>query len=432
MVKFGLPVSKIQGMLPDKKQKDNSMRCSFIALVLSFYPMTLTAAELSIAGRGEFYLSQTPDSEPYARPWWQKGTGQLAQQKQFSAGPQYLVSRLDTDSAWSAQLHAQWHRAPEAGFGITEGWLQYSPLPWSGYRFRSRIGYFYPSLSLENTDIAWTSPYSSNFSAANSWIAEEIKARGVEISLSRPGRFFHTEHSHQAVVGLFQGNDPAGSLLAWRGFAIHPYQTALGERVDFARYLSIGPGSAIPNQPSWVEPNRELDRRTGYYLGWHWLYQQTELRLYHYDNKADPLVLTNQYGWRSKFTNLALQHQWTEQLRLVAQWLRGDTQMGADVVKADYQAWFLLVNYQANDWQGTVRYDHFWVKDRDQTPADDNNGDGDSWTLRLAYPLTEQLSSALEYSIVSSSQANRAQWAGWPVEFSQRSLRFTLTYQFAL
>ena len=106
--------------------------------------------------------------------------------------------------------------------------------------------------------------------------------------------------------------------------------------------------------------------------------------------------------------------------------------MGADVVKADYQAWFLLVNYQANDWQGTVRYDHFWVKDRDQTPADDNNGDGDSWTLRLAYPLTEQLSSALEYSIVSSSQANRAQWAGWPVEFSQRSLRFTLTYQFAL
>ncbi|WP_337841158.1 hypothetical protein [Rheinheimera sp.] len=390
------------------------------------------AAELTMAGRAEVYLSTSPDHEPYALPWWQHGTGQLAQQEQFSAGPAYLVSHLETDSAWSAQLHAQWHRAPQAGSGITEGWLQYSPLPSSGYRFRSRIGYFYPALSLENTDIAWTSPYSSYFSAANSWIAEEIKARGIEFSLSRPGRFFRTEHSHQAVLGMFQGNDAAGSLLVWRGFAIHPYQTALGERVNFAYYPSIGPRGALPLQPAWVEPTRELDHRTGFYLGWHWLYRQTELRVYHYDNNADPLVFTNQYGWRTRFSNLALQHQWNEPLRIVAQWLRGETEMGAGMVKADYQSWFVLLNFQAEHWHGTLRYDDFWVKDRDQTTGDDNNGDGHSWTVRLTHPLTAQLSTAIEYNQIHSRQPNRAQWAGWPVEFSQNSLKLVLSYQFEL
>jgi len=401
----------------------------FVALIMSFPSM---AAELSIAGRGELYLSQSPDTERYQRAWWQDGTSQLAQTESFAAGPQYLLMHLEGDSDWSAQLNAQWHHAPQAGGGVTEAWVQYNPLPWSGYRVKARLGYFYPALSLENTDLAWTSPYSSYFSAVNSWIVEEIKPRGLEFSVSRPSRFFNSQHSQQWILGLFQGNDPAGTVLTWRGFAIHPYQTSLFERLSFANYPSIGADGPVAKQPNWVEPNRELDNKTGYYLGWHWLYQDTEVRLYHYDNKADPQVFTNQYGWHSRFTNLSAQHQLNEQVRLIGQYLSGDTLMGDQVVKADYRAWFLMVNYQQDQWQATLRYDHFKVVDRDQTAGDDNNGNGHGWTYRLVYQLSEQTNAAVEYNQINSVQASRGQWQNWPVDNSQSSLRLVLTYQFGL
>ncbi|MCA1929516.1 hypothetical protein, partial [Rheinheimera sp.] len=147
--------------------------------------------QLSLHGRGEFYLNKQNDTAHYLAPWWQKGTGQLGYHNDLGAGPQYLVAQLETDIDFSATVHAQWHRAPEPGMGVTEAWLNWSPLPVSGYRIRARAGVFYPAMSLENTDLAWTSPYTSSFSAINSWIAEEVKTRAVELSVSRPGRFFN-------------------------------------------------------------------------------------------------------------------------------------------------------------------------------------------------------------------------------------------------
>src|SRR3990167_5774493 len=205
-----------------------------------FFSIKVTAFEqLSLQGRGEFYLNKQNDTAHYLAPWWQKGTGQFGHHTDAGAGPQYLVAQLETDTDFSATVHAQWHRAPEAGATVTEAWINWNPLPYSGYRVRGRAGLFYPAMSLENTDLAWTSPYTSSFSAINSWIAEEIKTRAVELSVSRPSRFFKSDHSFQWTAALFQGNDPAGSILTWRGFALHNLQTGLGERVDFANYLSI-------------------------------------------------------------------------------------------------------------------------------------------------------------------------------------------------
>jgi hypothetical protein len=165
----------------------------FCISLISALPFSATAQsfeQLSLHGRGEFYLNKQNDTAHYLAPWWQKGTGQFGHHTDAGAGPQYLVAQLETDSDFSATVHAQWHRAAEAGIGVTEAWLNWSPLPVSGYRVRGRAGVFYPAMSLENTDLAWTSPYTNSFSAINSWIAEEIKTRAVELSVSRPGRFF--------------------------------------------------------------------------------------------------------------------------------------------------------------------------------------------------------------------------------------------------
>jgi hypothetical protein len=387
--------------------------------------------QLSLHGRGEFYLNKQNDTAHYLAPWWQKGTGQLGYHNDLGAGPQYLVAQLETDTDFSATVHAQWHRAPEPGIGVTEAWLNWSPLPVSGYRIRARAGVFYPAMSLENTDLAWTSPYTSSFSAINSWIAEEVKTRAVELSVSRPGRFFNSNYSIQWVAALFQGNDPAGSILTWRGFALHNLQTAIGERVDFANYPSIAAGGIVEPQPAWVEPNRELDHKTGYYLGAHWLYQDlTEVRLYWYDNRAEPTTFKHgQYGWDSRFISLAVQHQLSEQWRLLAQYLDGETLMGQNIVAADYRSSYLMLNYQLERHSVSARYDHFHVTDKDQTPTDDNNGRGHSWTLNWTYQLTEQLNVAIEHTDLTSAQPNRTQWLGWQADAKQRSTSLIFAYR---
>lgn len=413
-----------------------SRRLTALCLGLAWLPIQSNAAELTPAvtlkAKGEFSLLHVRQQPDGLNPWWQGGTGQLAYAHSgLQPGPQLLALQLETDSNWSGTLHAQWHRIPTADLGITEAWLSYAPLPMSGYRLRARAGYFYPAMSLENTDTAWSSPYSSNFSVINSWLAEELRARGLEFSLSRPGRFFNTNSSWQAVAGLFQGNDPLGSIISWRGFASHPFQTNLGEQVRFSNYPSIRTGLLAP-QPAWVQPSRELDHRTGYYLGLHWTHQSdTELRVYHYDNNGDPLVFRHgQYAWDSKFQSVAWQQQLTENWRLVSQYLTGSTEMGPQAVLLDYQSWFSLLHFDGGSYRVNLRYDHWQQQDLDQLPGDDNNGNGHGWNLSLQLPFTEEFMVALEWSRLNSHQANRAQWDGWPVQQNFQQLQLILNWRF--
>lgn len=408
------------------------MRCRLLGLTIIPFFATGYAytAELQpglrLSAKGEIALIKTADQSHGLRPWWQGGTGQLAAARSgLQLGPQLMALGLDVTDHLSATVHAQWHDKPSQQFGVTEAWLSYQPLPLHGYRLSARAGWFYPAMSLENTDTAWSSPYSSSFSAINSWFAEELRARGAEFTFSRPGRFFQSAQSYQLVAGLFQGNDPLGTILSWRGFAIHGYQSNIGERVRFANYPSIRSGG-LAAQPDWVQPSRELDHRVGYYAGVHFLHDDnTELRFYHYDNNADPLVLRHaQYAWHSSFQSLAWQQQLDENLRLVAQHLTGDTEMGPKAVVITYQSWFALLALQTASIHWSLRYDHFAQQDKDHYPGDNNDGKGHGWLLAGQYPLGSQLSLAIEWQKLHSVQPNRAQWQGWPVQknFSQLSL----------
>tara|TARA_R110002126_G_scaffold98045_14_gene228124 strand:+ start:16333 stop:17571 length:1239 start_codon:yes stop_codon:yes gene_type:complete len=401
-----------------------------VLLITALLVFDSAAVELTVKAKGEFAISQTEPANLVNKTWFSGGTGQLAYPEQtFSAGPQLLSIDAATASPFSARVNAQWHARPENGFSVTEAWLSWSPLPIQGYRLRSRLGYFYPQLSLENTDTAWSSPYSSTFSAINSWVAEEVRTRGGEFSISRPGRFFQSNHNWTGVVGAFQGNDPAGTILAWRGFALHNWQTGIGERVNFANYHSIQAGDLILQNP-WVEPTRELDHRTGYYFGLHWEYgQQTRIRAYYYDNNGDPLVFSHQqYAWRTRFTSLAMQHIFNEHWQFVAQWLQGNTLMGPAAVDADFDAWFLLAHWQKDKLSATVRYDNFKVDDNDLTPADNNTGDGQAVLLALAYQLHSQFQVSVEHVWLDSDQQNRRQW-GWPVKQQQAVSKLVFTWR---
>lgn len=387
---------------------------------------------LELQAKAEFGWVQHSEQNNNLGPWWQHGTGQLAtSDDRLTTGPILAAVQINSDSPFSARLHLSHQAALDAASGITEAWLQYQPLPIDGYRFKARAGWFYPALSLENTDVVWSSPYTSTFSAINSWYAEELRAKTLELSLSRPGRSFASNHSWQGVLGAFRDNDPLGTLISWRGFALHNLQTRIGGRIDFAHYPSLQ-RFPLERQPDWVEPFEELDGHTGWYGGLHYLYQQeTEVRLYHYDNQADPTVLAKgQYAWFNRFNQLAMQQQLSESWRLVSQWLDGHTEMGYDTVLVDYRAAFVLLNYQQDLWQASVRYDHWQQWDRDQTAGDDNSGRGHTWTVALQYPLSPQWTLLSEFSRLNSHQASRGQWANWPLQRNFYQSQLTLIWRF--
>ena len=69
------------------------------------------------------------------------------------------------------------------------------PVSWS-----VKAGAFFPTISLENDDLGWTSPYTLTPSAINSWIGEELRTIGSEAHAAlRHRRMRHLLADRRAV-----------------------------------------------------------------------------------------------------------------------------------------------------------------------------------------------------------------------------------------
>ncbi|WP_367270661.1 hypothetical protein [Pseudoalteromonas sp.] len=261
-----------------------------------------------------------------------------------------LSSRFELNSDWSAHTVLNAHPDPELTVGFTQAYLQYQPLTASRYKWAVKAGGFYPKMSLENPQSGWMSPYNYTNSAINTWIGEEVRAFGLEASIKRPGRQFRSNHSFEGVASVFKGNDPAGTLLSWRGFAMHDRQTTFNERIDFATPNSFN-WYQLSKQAEHVEPFEEVDGRFGYYVGAHWDYQKrSQLRVYYYDNNGDPGALntdTGQYAWDTRFLSVAWLYKVNKQTRIIAQLLDGKTSMGPHRgVDNDFYSHFVLLSHK--------------------------------------------------------------------------------------
>ena len=314
----------------------------------------------------------------------------------------------------------------------TQIFLDWRPIPRSSTRYRFRLGLFYPSLSEENIGPGWSSPFSTNFSAINTWIAEEVRTTGVEVSASRRPAALGGAHRFTLTGAAFVGNDPTGSLLAWRGWAIHNRQSRLGDRPPLPALAQIQPGMMFEGQDHHVEPFVELDDRVGYYVGGTWDYRNhSAISLTHYDNRADPAVLKNgQYGWATRFDHLAFRVGLGHKLGFISQWIRGTTQMGsvlavARAVDTEFDSRALLLTSNWDRHRVSVRYDHFEVLDRDDTPLDENGERGHAWTLSYEYGLSEHLRVSIEGLQVTSWRDVRAR-LGLEPTVTEKQLQVTV------
>ena len=66
------------------------------------------------------------------------------------------------------------------GIDMLEGYVSWHPAAAGPVSWSVKTGAFFPTISLENDDLGWTSPYTLTPSAINSWIGEELRTIGSE------------------------------------------------------------------------------------------------------------------------------------------------------------------------------------------------------------------------------------------------------------
>jgi hypothetical protein len=327
---------------------------------------------------------------------------------------------------------------PGSLLDLDEAYLELRPVPRSAWRLLARAGAFHAPLSLENTGIGWTSPYTLSYSSVNGWFGEELRTFGVEGQLTHAGAPAGSPHDLVLVAGLFRANDPAGALLAWRGWAIGDRPTRLFERLPLAPLPGFGPAGLFFVQEAFEEPFHEIDGRTGWYAGAQWDYlDRSRLRALRYDNRGDPAIARHgQWAWLTRFDHVGWHLRLRQGSEAIVQAVRGDTEMDGfegPFVLADFGAAFVLLSHAWDRHRVSLRYDDFWVHDRDHLAGDPNQEDGHAWTAawfleppRAGWGRCRVGVEALR--LLSSRPARRI--LGEPARSSERSLQLVGEWRF--
>lgn len=342
-----------------------------------------------------------------------------------------FLAQASLNETLSAKLHLNIDAEPDqfdyrSVVDVVEGYVSYRPVLSPFLRLRFRGGIFFPPVSMENTDTAWTSPYTITASAINSWIGEEVRLTGGEAAI------VVSRNSQEFVFsgGVFGKNDPAGTLLAWRGWSLSDRQSGYNDRLPLAPIPAIQYGGLFSRQPPWVEPFREVDGRAGYFAHAAWTNRWFDLGAFHYDNRGRPTEFDGeQYAWYTEFNHFGATIRLPANIEIISQILGGDSRMGfSNAVNIHFNAKFILASVASGRHRVSVRYDWFQVDDRDRFKEMDNNQeDGDAWTAAYLIQTGEHHRLAFEVIRMISDRPARAYLA---LPIHQRELQFQASARF--
>jgi hypothetical protein len=335
-----------------------------------------------------------------------------------------------------ARVVADYVDDASGGLDLTEAVIDWRPIPRSQNQHQFRFGAFYPAFSLENGDRGWQSPFTYSYSAINTWLGEEIRPLGIEWSLRRRLQGFGHAHELRAFTAGFYGNDPAGTLLFWRGWSLHDRQTRFHDELEI-------PPLPFTAAPQRLKPFTETDHEPGVYGGLEWRYARRALvQLARYDNRADPHSLSSgQWGWATDFNHLALQVSLPAELGLVAQWMDGRTEWltaalpdGTRLPISEYaqdkfaSRFLMLTRTLGEHHRLAVRYDRFETERPAAVPVL-RSDDGHAWTLSYRIDATERFSGGVEWLRIDSRRDLWPMFYATPQSNTEDQLRLQLSYR---
>jgi hypothetical protein len=333
----------------------------------------------------------------------------------------------------SANVSAAYQHDHDNNFDLIEAFVTYLPQSTAKVFFSARAGLMWPEISLEHsTGGAWSVVNTITPSAINSWIGEEGKVLGVEGSL----HVTLGQHQLLATGGVFGFNDTSGTLLSFRGWALHDEKaTAFG-------HFPLPPlNSFITNiQAAETRSTIDLDKQPGYYLRLDWRPPwPIDLNVFYYDNRGDPEAFfpdTLQWGWRTRFWNVGLSADLGPDTKLLAQGMSGSTIMGFQQngqpwVHTYFRSAYLLLSQRLDNATSiTGRVEAFGTREHGSEMSPLLN-DEDGWALTAAvrHTFSPNLTGFLEALNVRSRRGMRTVLGDDPFQAQtvfQASLRFRL------
>jgi hypothetical protein len=298
---------------------------------------------------------------------------------------------------------AQFLTAGENSIDLVEAYLRYRPVSTSRLRYSIKAGEFFPPVSLENQGVGWTSPYTLTPSAINSWIGEEVRTIGTEGTLEWRG----DEETISVGAALFGDNEPAGALLADRGWAFDDQVYGIGSELRMPDVFATRLGDATPYRYNAFE---QIDGNVGYYADASWQSRAWgKLALMHYDNEADPAADApdDVYAWHTRFWSLGGETH-VGPVELIGQVMTGRTVVTpAASYITDFQAGYVLASMTFGDWQPALRFDLFGTQQRPTAYPSQDSEHGNAVTLALNWRPRDWLRITAEVLRVDSWRLQR-------------------------
>ncbi len=285
-----------------------------------------------------------------------------------------------------------------------EAYARYRPVSTSAFRFSFKGGAFFPPISLENTEIGWTSPWTLTPSAINSWVGEELRTIGGEATVE-----WRTEaRTISVMAAAFRWNDPAGILIADRGWALDDRPTAFADHLKLPDANPIARHLPIPLRTLMFT---EIDDNWGWYAGASW--DETgvgKVQMLYYNNEADPTDIRTQVSWLTDFWSAGLQTQ-IDDFTFMVQGMTGETYIEPSPFfesETYYDAAYFLAGWAMNDeWRLAGRFDFFQTDEEHTGGVNPLSEHGNALTFAVNYLPNDWLRLTAEYLRVDSTRGQR-------------------------
>jgi hypothetical protein len=366
------------------------------------------------------------------RSWLDGGFGKLREGGDATGGTQARATIASADLAWKPQLgwnfsglvSLTWQPDVSPEVGLSEAFLRFRSDP-APVRVEARAGVFWPPISHEHEGSNWLVSDTITPSAINSWVGEEVKVLGLEGKLETA----FGEHELALTGAAFVHDDMSGTLLSYRGWALHDVRVATNSDLPLPPLSA----STAPYQAPHTSPFYEVDDRAGFYgrVDWRPPLPVAFDALY-YDNRGDRVSSYEmQTSWHTRFWNLGALASLGDSTTARSQVMWGKTLVGPDTpwgvpVDVDFTAAYLLLTRQAGPGKISLRGDWFETHDNSFVADDNNNEDG--WSAALAYkaPVQEYADVLVELIHVSSDRPGRLLNGGIDADQAQTLLQTSL------
>lgn len=270
--------------------------------------------------------------------------------------------------------------------GLSQAYLSFRPMRSNTVAFSARAGLMWPPVSLEHEGADWHVKDSITPSAINSWIGEEVRPLAAEASLA----FAIGGNKFRTTAALIDGNDTAGTLLTFRGWALHDRTTLAFNRQPLPPLDSDIAGYQAPYTHPLLDIGHGFAQRPGYYVKLAWAPPApVRFELFRYDNEADPQAVNKdlEWGWHTSFEDAGMVVDLGSGAELKAQALSGRTLMGYREdglrwVHNRFRSAFMLLTRPFGPARLTGRVDLFDTRNHGSDV--DNEYDEHGWSAMIA------------------------------------------------